>query len=572
MHHLVPRFILENLAQGSLKGEFPGVGLFLDISGFSNLTDILLQHDQHGAEVLAAVIKKIFDQLVHHIYEHGGFISTFAGDAFLALFPPEPFLTANSVQALSDAGTRALAAAWHVQQHMAAHSDYDTPYGTFSVSAKIGVADGQINWGILLSEDENRATYYFQGTAVDSCAAAEHLAKQGEIIISENLCKQLAGSVTAEPVGHHYRLTQFSEQLASSQEINLPAEDLELLARFFPREVILQRRSGEFRQIVSLFISLPTVRSESQLALFSQSLFFLSEQFGGLLNRLDFGDKGANLFFLWGMPISYENDIERALDFVLALQSRTSIPISAGITYRIAYAGFSGSPLREEYTVYGRGVNLAARFMIAAPRGEIWVDEWIAKRAVQQFDIDFEAEMAFKGFADKQKVYVLLEQKEKSELIAHEPMLGRQQELVQLFNFIKPLFEGRSAGTMILWGEAGIGKSRLVTALLDELQKGEPESQAFICQTDQILQQSLNPFRYWLRHYFGQSTALSEARSKRIFNRMLDNLIEETTDSALVQELDRTRSFLGALVDLQWPDSLYAQLDPRGALKIHSSV
>ncbi len=68
MHRLVPRFILENLAKGNLKGEFPSAGLFLDISGFSNLTDTLLQHDQHGAEVLAAVIKKIFDPLVHHVY------------------------------------------------------------------------------------------------------------------------------------------------------------------------------------------------------------------------------------------------------------------------------------------------------------------------------------------------------------------------------------------------------------------------------------------------------------------------------------------------------------------------
>ena len=93
------------------------------------------------------------------------------------------------------------------------------------------------------------------------------------------------------------------------------------------------------------------------------------------------------------MPITYENDIERALGFVLALQSRTSISISAGITYRIAYAGFSGSPLREEYTAYGRGVNLAARFMTAAPRDRIWVDEGIARRANKQFNIEFEADM-----------------------------------------------------------------------------------------------------------------------------------------------------------------------------------
>lgn len=503
MHYLVPHFILQNLARGNLNGKFPAAALFLDISGFSRLTDTLLQHDQHGAEVLASVIKTILDRLVQHVYEHNGFIGTFAGDAFLALFAPDPAVAAGD-EALAHACARAATAAWRMQQHMAANSDHSTPFGTFSVAAKIGIASGHVSWGILLSADESQATYYFQGTAVDGCAAAEHLAQQGEIIFSEEVYNLLAGSVTAEPVAGHYRLQQVTAQLAPPQAINLPTVDIDLMARFFPREVILQRRSGEFRQIVTVFISLPTVRSEAQLALFSQTLFELAGQFDGLLNRLDFGDKGANLFFLWGMPVAYENDIERALDFVLALQSRTSIPINAGITYRIAYAGFSGSPLREEYTVYGRGVNLAARFMMAAPRGEIWLDKEIARRARQQFDIEFEARMDFKGFDKKQEVYVLLERKETAELISDQgPMVGRRQELMQLAHFIRPLFDDRAAGTLILWGEAGIGKSRLIMALLEWLQaESKPESQAFFCQADQILRQSLNPFRHWLRHYF----------------------------------------------------------------------
>jgi predicted ATPase/class 3 adenylate cyclase len=491
----------------------------------------------------------------------------------MALFPAGPAIGTNpdkrepsaDAAMLSHACQRALAAAWQIQQHMAANRDYDTPYGIFTVTVKVGIASGHVNWGILLSGDEEWATYYFQGTAVDGCATAEHLAQQGEIILSKEAYNLLAGSVTAEPVAGHYRLKQGTTPLAPSQAINLPAVDLDLMARFFPREVILQRRSGEFRQIVCLFINLPTVRSESQLELFSQSIFELAGQYGGLLNRLDFGDKGANLISFWGMPVTYENDIERALGFVLALQSRTSIPISAGITYRIAYAGFSGSPLREEYTAYGRGVNLAARFMTAAPRGEIWVDKWIAHRAGRQFDIEFEAEMAFKGFAEKQAVYVLLEQKEGVEQSAYGPLLGRQQELEQLTCFIRPLSDGQAAGALLLWGEAGIGKSRLIAAFLEELQEeGEAKCQPLICQTDQIVRESLNPFRYWLRGYFGQSATLSEPRNKRLFNRKLDNLLVQTSQPALVQELDRTRSFLGALLDLHWLDSLYAQLDPKG--------
>ena len=109
MHNLVPHFILQNLARDNLQGEFPGVGLHLDISGFTRLTDTLLQHDQHGAEVLAVVIQTIFDQLVQYVHEHSGFISNFAGDGFLALFPQDAAVGANPDQPeTSAAGADAL--------------------------------------------------------------------------------------------------------------------------------------------------------------------------------------------------------------------------------------------------------------------------------------------------------------------------------------------------------------------------------------------------------------------------------------------------------------------------------
>jgi tetratricopeptide (TPR) repeat protein len=85
-----------------------------------------------------------------------------------------------------------------------------------------------------------------------------------------------------------------------------------------------------------------------------------------------------------------------------------------------------------------------------------------------------------------------------------------------------------------------------------------------LCQSDEILRESFNPFRYWLRRYFDQSEAQSEPRNKRNFNRTLDGLIDDITDDGLAAELDRTRSFLAAMLDLYWPDSLYAGLDAPG--------
>ncbi len=559
MHNLVPHFIQDNFKSGKFQGQFPAVGLFLDISGFSTMTVALMAHGPHGAEVLATMMRAALDPLMRSVHAQGGFIATLAGDAFTALFPLASLDEGDGYQ-------RALAAAWAVQETMAAKPEWQTPYGSFVLHAKLGLAVGEVSWGIVTSQDQHRAVSYFRGTAVDGCAQAEHQAQAGEIVMDAAFFSRVAQWVEAQPVGDYYRLTRVNATLPPPQPIRELPVDPKIMAHFYPEGLVSQAHSGEFRQVVNLFIKLPTVRTEAQLSVFMQTLFELQGRYGGLLNRLDFGDKGSNLLFFWGAPVAYENDIERALNFLLALQPLTSIPIHAGVSYQIAHAGFIGSSLLEEYTCYGEGVNLAARLMSAAPRGEIWVDGRIAQRVMDRFELYLEGEMAFKGFAEKQVVYALYDRKEDIEAIYPGELLGREQELDRLEAFVAPLWQGRYTGALVVWGDPGIGKSRLVHAFQTSPLFETHQAVWALCQTDTTLREPFNPFKYWLRHYFAQSDVVTEVRNKRSFNQKLDQLIEETSqiDSGLAGELDRTRSFLGALVDLHWPDSLYEQLDPQG--------
>lgn len=76
MHRLVPQFILNNFKAGIMNGSFQAVGLFVDTSGFTVMTDALLSHGQHGAEVLAEVIHSTFGPLMQSVFERGGFVTT----------------------------------------------------------------------------------------------------------------------------------------------------------------------------------------------------------------------------------------------------------------------------------------------------------------------------------------------------------------------------------------------------------------------------------------------------------------------------------------------------------------
>lgn len=557
IRRLVPNFIIEKYKANELRGSFLSAAIFVDLSGFSKMTDALSAHGQPGAEALADLMRVIFEPLVNAVYEQGGFVIGYAGDAFNAVFPEDLEHPKAETQ-------RCLAALVAMQEHMRTHPQVQTPFGEFPISIKSGMGFGETRWQMFKSETGAHISYWLRGDSLNRAVYAEEKARSGDIIIDPVAHERIQGMVEVDTMQDGVRVSRIIAPLPAPASITEPEAESSSMSYFFPESLTLQQITGEFRHVINMFIDIPiNISDEALIAPFMQTVYDLQEKFGGFFLRPDLGDKGFNLLMFWGAPIARERDVERALHFITELAARTKLPLRGSITYRIAYAGFIGAPLREDYTAYGWGVNLAARLMEHAGEGEFWLDEEIAQRAERTFDVKLLGDFSLKGFAKKQPTYLLVGKKPEAQVFYQGKLVGRRKELDALTAFSAPLQAGKFAGIVLVSGEAGIGKSRVVSEFQSSDFFGTFQAQWIRCQTEELIHDSFNPFKGWLRKRFKIVDGASDAANWIIFSNELDALAASTADQELAFELKRTSSILAALINITQPDTLYESLDAK---------
>jgi len=283
------------------------------------------------------------------------------------------------------------------------------------------------------------------------------------------------------------------------------------------------------------------------------------------MTLLDFA-RGPALY--WSLIFLVAGILLRLVGALLLARARY---LSKPRSTHTVWAGIRGGVERCEYGLIGDVVNLACRLALKAGWGEIWVGPAAYERLQETFRLEARGTYQLKGKRGEMPVYLLQGKEEQVEAVFHPGrMVGREGELDQLAAYVQPILAGQFAGLVYVYGEAGIGKSRLVYELRRQLT--DRGVRWFLCPADQILRQSLNPFRRFLLHYFDQSRDRPAEQNRARFDELLDGLIASLQAlpspaardaSELVGELERTRSFLAALVDLRWEGSLYEQLDPK---------
>ncbi len=87
IRRMVPEFILRKDRAGDYAGKFKAWVMHGDLRDFSLLSSSLMKEGSRKVEQLSDIINSVFSPALETILKHGGFVSRFAGDAFIAIFP-----------------------------------------------------------------------------------------------------------------------------------------------------------------------------------------------------------------------------------------------------------------------------------------------------------------------------------------------------------------------------------------------------------------------------------------------------------------------------------------------------
>jgi class 3 adenylate cyclase/tetratricopeptide (TPR) repeat protein len=543
MLNVIPRFIHDKFEEGVFRGGFEAATMFVDVAGFTPMTEALMRRGKEGAEVLSGMLNRVLRPVITTVYRHDGYVSSYAGDAFTAVFP-------------GNAPAPALSASLSVQELFKRQGVQKTGFGDFNVSARAGVSLGTVHWGIVGTA--TRKTYYFKGKPIEGCAYVVSLCNPGEVIMDET-----ASAALPDAAGRLIIKAAMGRGEYASGRIRR-----KVVSRFAPQAVLSAKTTGEFREVAPAFISFEDDGDAGELDRFTGYVLEQAGRFGGYFNCMEFGDKGPVILVLFGAPISYENNAARALDFALAVKAGSGRDVRAGITYGPVYAGIIGSRRRCTYGVLGDTVNTAARLTAAAEWNEVRVSEEIAERAGSGYRLEDLGLLRLKGKAGPTHVLELRSKRESPQAEFFEgEMVGREAELELAREYCRPVLKGEFGGVLYVYGDAGIGKSRLLHELAASM-AGDAET--FFLRTDDILRKSMNPFASLFSEYFGQSEAQTETENRAAFEAKWEEFIgraaaaDAERGAPVVAELQRTKSVLAALAGLRWPDSLYEKLDPKG--------
>src|SRR5687767_2639809 len=190
----LPRLVREwdDLVPGQLHHSIDGSMVFVDVSGFTKMSERLARHGKLGAEEVTEVIGGTFDRLLAEAYSYGASLLKFGGDALLLFFQGDRH------------ALRAAAAAAAMRQSLRDLGRLETTAGFVLLRMSVGVHSGPFDFFMV---GDSHRELIVAGPAATATTIMESAAGAGQILLSPATAERLPKRNVGKRLGPGFLLT-----------------------------------------------------------------------------------------------------------------------------------------------------------------------------------------------------------------------------------------------------------------------------------------------------------------------------------------------------------------------------
>ena len=294
------------------------------------------------------------------------------------------------------------------------------------------------------------------------------------------------------------------------------------------------------------------------------------EEYGGYIDK----QLGDSIMVIWGVPETMEDDSERAvaagLELLVGLEkfkqntdqaTAKALRLRVGIHTGLALAGHVG--VRGEYTVLGETVNTAKRLGETAEPGSLIVSEATYQSIRGAFQVKRLTPIQLVGTKKLVNIFQILEELSQPTKLRYRSkgagletiLVGRDVEMDQLENLYQQTKQQNKTQLVLVTGDVGVGKSRLLFEFAGHL---ETENPLLTVMSSRALEQTSRvPFYLWKelwsnRFELNEDDPVESARKKTI-----DGVLTLWGQALGEVTAVEAAHFLGDQIGVRWEKSRY---------------